>query len=158
MIASTPKTRISSQKPSHDQKARSALSGACCVLSIFADILFHLGAMAMLSPAHPDPHPRPQGCPENVSGLVCLAQNRLEVFMRGLDQRIHAVAGAVSARREGKRWPDQAGLDDSDLRIRIHTHGEFSPKPPAQAEEGRAGGLGGRKRLAHGCFLGPLWV
>src|SRR4051794_27249815 len=29
MIASTPKTRICSQKPSHDQKARSALSGVC---------------------------------------------------------------------------------------------------------------------------------
>jgi len=38
-----------------------------------------------------------QGCPGNGNGLLCLDRNLLKVVMRGLDPRIHAVAGVASA-------------------------------------------------------------
>jgi len=39
---------------------------------------------------------RSQGCPGNGNGLSCLDRNQLKVVMRGLDPRIHAVAGVAS--------------------------------------------------------------
>ena len=58
--------------------------------------------------------------------------------MRGLDPRIHAVAGAASARREDKGGRIKPAMTTLTC-VFIHTHGEFSPKTPAQVEEGRAG-------------------
>ncbi|HEX3412458.1 MAG TPA: hypothetical protein VHT00_12110, partial [Stellaceae bacterium] len=42
------------------------------------------------------------GLSGNRNGLLCIARNQLKVVMRGLDPRIHTVAGAASARREDR--------------------------------------------------------
>jgi hypothetical protein len=75
---------------------------------------------------------KPQSCPENVvgCGLLCLARNQLKVFMRGLYPRIHAVAGAASARREDKDGRIKPAMTTLTCAFASATMANFPRKPP----------------------------
>jgi hypothetical protein len=47
--------------------------------------------------------------------LLCLERNQLKIVMRGLDPRIHAVAGVASACCEDVDGRIKSGHDDSEL-------------------------------------------
>jgi hypothetical protein len=55
-----------------------------------------------------------QGCPGNRSGSLCLDRNQLKVVMRGLDPRIHAVAGVACPCCEDVDGRIKSGHDDSE--------------------------------------------
>jgi len=59
-----------------------------------------------------------QRCSGNRSGMSCLGKSQPKVVMRGLDPRIHAVAGAVGGRCEDVDGRTKSGYDDFELRKR----------------------------------------
>jgi hypothetical protein len=72
----------------------------------------------------------PQGCPGNENGLLCPDRNELKVVMRGLDPRIHAVAGVASACYEDVDGRIKSGHDDSELH---KGHCAFGSSPMANS-------------------------